>query len=163
MQSVQSQEEAEREIERQERGLKEVDEFLRPRLDRLERNYARTINRLWLGNAGAALATLSFLGATWQYAPFRFYLLMPFGLFVFGLISLGCGELAALIKDARVIRRNQDAESILDIIIGDAESPLEKLGFSFDMRMMLQCASTLLFVAGLIAGLVVFAVAAFGS
>jgi hypothetical protein len=43
-----------------------LDRLLKPRLARVERRYAQALTGLWIGNAGAALATLSFIGAAWK-------------------------------------------------------------------------------------------------
>jgi hypothetical protein len=48
----------------------QMDSFLKPRLDRAEHLYGQAITSLWVGNAGAALATLSFIGATWKNGAF---------------------------------------------------------------------------------------------
>jgi len=158
-----SEEEAESAIADPELGRRQVDEFIQPHLERLQKNYAATVNRLWLGNAGAALATLSFLGVTWQANYLRFKFLWPFSFFIFGLILLGVSEFVALIKDASAVYRNQGASSIWDVIIGDAESPLEQLVLSIGIRSMLQLASAVSFIAGLISGLLVFVLASLNN
>ena len=70
-----------------EQDIARVWRLIKPKLDRFERNYNQALNRLWLGNAGAALATLSFIGATWSNAKSHSCLLWPFGLFVLARID----------------------------------------------------------------------------
>jgi hypothetical protein len=74
-----------REFEKFER----VQEFLTPRLDRAERLYTQALDGLWLSNAGGALATLTFIGATWQSGAFRHWLMVRLCFFLFGLLSMG--------------------------------------------------------------------------
>ena len=73
--------------------LKELDrvwEFITPRLVRAERVYNQALTSLWVGNAGAAVATLTFIGVTWQNKLFHHWLLLvPLCAFVFGLIAMG--------------------------------------------------------------------------
>jgi hypothetical protein len=45
--------------------------FLKPRLDFAKRIYSLAMNSLWLGYPGAALATLSFIGAARKGVTFR--------------------------------------------------------------------------------------------
>src|SRR4051794_12999478 len=124
---------ADDEIDRQESELKLVHDFLQPRIDRLQQSYAQAINRLWLGNAGAALATLSFIGASGlQSNPVRAAMLVPLACFASGLLTLGIGELIGLIRDAKAVGRNQYAQSVGDMYINDAESPLQKSGASLN-------------------------------
>jgi hypothetical protein len=52
------------------REIERVVGFLKPPLDFAKRIYSLAMNSLWLGNAGAALATLSFIGAAWRGVTF---------------------------------------------------------------------------------------------
>jgi len=141
------------EIDRQESELKFAHDFLQPRVDRLQKSYAQAINRLWLGNAGAALATLSFIGASGtQNSSVRAAMLVPLACFACGLLTLGIGELIGLIRDAKAVGRNQYAQSVGDMYIDDAESPLEKSGASLNRKTLLQASAAIFFAVGLISG-----------
>src|SRR5579872_3371870 len=85
--------------------IERVGRFIKPRIERAERAYAAALTSIWVGNAGAALATLSFLGATWDKDRSLRVLFWPLGLFVFGLIAMGAGTLYTVISDGRAISR----------------------------------------------------------
>lgn len=53
--------------------------FVQSRAELAEKIYSQAINSLWLGNSGAALATLSFIGASWKDHGFPRILLWPLG------------------------------------------------------------------------------------
>jgi hypothetical protein len=144
--------------EEQQRSVALVRKLLNPRLERAELAYGQAVRSLWLGNAGAALATLSFIGAAWKGAPSLRILLVPFGFFVFGLIAMGIGEVASIWKDARVIRRNQDAQHFLDMIAGDSMSPLDHIGFNYS-RTVAAIVSGISFLLGLMSGFAVLCIA----
>jgi hypothetical protein len=140
------------------REIERVQGFLRPRLDFAERIYSQALNSLWLGNAGAALATLSFIGAAWKDRTFPKILWTPLALFVAGLISMGIGALLALLRVRAVIVRNQLAESPLDFIVSDVQSPAERVGLSArDGRTIMALCSGGFFVAGCLVGLILLA------
>src|SRR5437667_8818847 len=91
----------------------QMDSFLKPRLERAERVYGQATTSLWIGNAGAALATLSFMGATWKSDTFPKSLLVPLGFFVAGVIAMGVGALLTLAREKRASERIQGADSPL--------------------------------------------------
>jgi hypothetical protein len=131
-----------------------VQQFLEPRLNRAAQTYNQALKSLWLGNAGAALATMSFIGATWRSnAPPRF-LLVPFGFFIVGLIAMGVGELTNLVTESRAIRRIQDARSIADVPFQYVETPAENVGLHLSPRTLLALISGGCFVAGVTIGFV---------
>jgi hypothetical protein len=126
-----------------------------------EKIYSQAINSLWLGNSGAALATLSFIGAAWKDRGFPAGLLWPLGFFILGVISMGVGTLAALMRERGVIERNQNAQSLLDIYSRDVQSPLERIGLSRgDWRLRLAFFSGFCFVAGCAVGFILIALKA---
>jgi hypothetical protein len=96
-------------LEREFAALERRGEFIRPRLDRAERAYTQAVNALWIANAGAAAATLAFIGGTWQNTKqntiFHHWLLVPLCLFVVGLMSMALGATVSLVKEMRFIRR----------------------------------------------------------
>ena len=107
-------EEADAQADAQAQDNAGVDAFLQPRLERAERAFGQAMTSLWVGNAGAALATLSFIGATWKNNAFPKVLLWPLVLFVLGIIFMGVGALITLFRAKRSIERIQSASSVLD-------------------------------------------------
>jgi hypothetical protein len=138
-----------------ERGIEWTQSALKSRLDFAERLYSQAMNSLWLGNAGAALATLSFIGAAWKVETFPKILLAPLAFFLLGLISMGIGTLLALVRVGAVIERNQRGEGPGDWIVGDAQSPVERVGLSLrNGRTILALCSGVFFVVGCVAGFI---------
>jgi hypothetical protein len=148
-------------IETRIRDFEEHDEaraaaFVQRRAELAEKIYSQAINSLWLGNSGAALATLSFIGAAWKEGAFPGALLAPLILFVLGVISMGLGTLVALMRERGVVGRNQNAKSLLDLTTGDIQSPLERVGLGHgDWRLRLAVFSGACFVSGCFAGLAI--------
>lgn len=138
--------------------MEEVQQHLKPHLDFAEKVYGQAINSLWLGNAGAALATLSFIGAAWKDGTFPKVLLWPLGFFIAGTISMGLGALMSLWRLRSMILGNQTAESIWDMGMEVIQSPAERVGLSSrDWRTRMALCSGSCFVAGCIAGFVLLA------
>lgn len=132
--------------------------FVQSRLEVADKLFSQAINGLFLGNAGAALATLSFVGATWKDGTFPQALLGPLALFVLGVVSMGVGAGLALVRERGVIVRNQTAKSFLDIFTRDFQSPLERVGLApGDWRLIMALCSGGFFVAGCIVGFVLLA------
>jgi len=104
--------------------------FAQSRAELAEKIYSQAIDSLWLGNSGAALATLSFVGAAWKGGAFPKVLLWPLGFFILGVVSMGIGTLVALMRERAVIERNQNAQSVLDIYTQDIQSPLQRAGLT---------------------------------
>jgi hypothetical protein len=121
--------------------------------------YSHAINSLWIGNAGAALATLSFIGAAWKDGTFPRILLCPLSFFLLGLILMGIGSLLALWRVHSVLeKRNKAAETAIDVKMDDIPSPAEIVGLSIrDGRTIMALLSGICFVAGCVAGLVLLA------
>jgi hypothetical protein len=71
------------------RDLEIAEKILKPRRDRAERAYDRALTTLWVGNAGAALATLAYITANRHDGTFTRSLLVPLVLFVLGLAVYG--------------------------------------------------------------------------
>jgi hypothetical protein len=140
------------------RAMERAEAFLKSRLDFAEKLYSQAMNSLWLGNAGAALATLSFIGAAWKDGTFPKALLTPLAFFLAGLISMGVGTLLALMRVRGVIVRNQAAEWPWGFIVGDAQSPAERVGLSArDWRTIMALFSGGFFVVGCVAGFILLA------
>jgi hypothetical protein len=147
------------------RELAQLDLFRKPRLERAERAYTQAITSLWLGNAGAAIATLSFIGVVSKNGEFHRSLLVPLGFFVLGLISMGLGAAWFLVREARIIRRMEGMTSmdeILSLSMNDIHSEAELAGLSFDSRTWASVVAAGAFILGIIAGLVIIA-ASFGK
>jgi len=139
--------------ETQFRDAKRVRATLRPRLERAERAYSQALTSLWLGNAGAALATLSFIGAAWKNDTFSRILLWPLGLFVLGIVAMGVGAVITLIREKLAIERMQRATSIMDFHVSDIESPAERIGLTFrDYRTSTALFAGCCFIAGCVVG-----------
>jgi hypothetical protein len=151
-------EEEDRARDFEERDAERALGFVESRAALAEKIYSQAINSLWLGNSGAALATLSFIGAAWKNGEFPRALLLPLGFFVLGVISMGAGTLVALMRERAVIERNQKAQSILDIYTRDIQSPLQRVGLARgDWRMRLAFCSGGCFVAGCVVGFILLA------
>jgi hypothetical protein len=143
----------------EEHDTERAESFVRSLVEFAEKIYSQGINSLWLGNSGAALATLSFIGATWKADGFPKTLLWPLGLFILGVILMAFGTLLTLLRERGVIERNQSARSLLDIFSRDFQSPLERAGLSpTDWRTIMALCSGACFVAGCLVGFVLLAV-----
>lgn len=148
----------EKEDEQHKRNLADIDnvrKHYRPRIDQAERYYSQALTSLWLGNGGAALATLSFVGGLLQKGcSSNLTLLTPLWLFVLGLISMGAGSAISLVQESRELDRMQRATSLLDFKVADIKSSTEQAGLTLDFRTGMALLSALLFVSGCIAGLI---------
>jgi len=127
-----------------------------PRIKRAEKAYAQALTSLWIGNGAAALATLSFLGASSHQGQASRQLLWPLWFFVLGLVSMGIGTFASIVREARSARSmlKANASSILDVKAGDLRGPIETAGLTFDdWRTRMACLAALFFIGGCAAGL----------
>jgi hypothetical protein len=151
-------EEDDRAREFEERDVERVQSFIQLRTEVADKLFSQAINGLFLSNAGAALATLSFVGVTWKDGSFPRILLCPLALFILGLILMGAGTTVALWRERGAIARNQYANSLLDIYSRDIWSPVARVGLApGDWRMILAALSGGCFVAGCFAGLLLLA------
>jgi hypothetical protein len=142
----------------EEHDLERAQAFVESRAALAEKIYSQAINSLWLGNSGAALATLSFIGAAWKNGEIPRVLLWPLGFFILGVISMGAGTLVALMRERAVIERNQKTQSLLDIQSRDFQSPLQRVGLTRgDWRLRLALCSGVCFIAGCLIGFVLLA------
>lgn len=82
------------------RDQERVYAFLRRRAALAERIYSQAINSLWLGNSGAALVTLSFIGAAWKNETFPSVFRWPLEMFIVGVIAMGFGTLLCCFVNA---------------------------------------------------------------
>jgi hypothetical protein len=136
--------------------LEQVQEFLKPRIERAERAYSQALTGLWLGNAGAALATLSLIGVLWKGNSFPKVLLLPLGCFVLGIVAMGTGALWTLAREKRAIEQMQSANSILDMKVDYVESPAQRVGLSlYDGRTVTALVAGGCFVFGCVIGFAV--------
>lgn len=135
-------------------GLEKVRAYVRPRIERAERAYNQILTSLWLGNAGAALATLTFIGSASQKGAFPRSLLVPLWFFVLGLISMGIGSGISLMKEAIALNHLQKATSFMDMRVDYITSSTEQAGLILDWRTAMAVISSACFVLGCVAGLI---------
>jgi hypothetical protein len=128
--------------------------YIRPIFRRTSRAYNQMLTSLWLGNAGASLATLTFIGGALQKGAFPRFLLVPLWFFVSGLIFMGIGAGIALIREAMALDRMQRVSSIWEIKVDDIRSPLQGAGLALDWRSGMAAVSALCFICGCAAGLI---------
>jgi hypothetical protein len=134
-------------------AFQRVQSALQPRLEQAERAYGQALTSLWLGNAGATLATLSFIGAAWKTDTFPMFLLCPLGFFILGLVLMGVGALIALLREKAAIERMQQARSLLDFYTQDIRSPAQHIGLTLrDARTVAALLSGACFVLGCVTG-----------
>jgi hypothetical protein len=126
-----------------------IDEYLQSRLGRADRIYSHAINSLWIGNGGAAVATLSFIASISRQGQQVTDLFVPLGIFVLGLICMGTGSLSALLGEIRSIKRLEKGTLSLDDIQSDSVQAGLTLR-NWQMRMAL--IAGFLFVVGCLAG-----------
>jgi hypothetical protein len=136
-------------------NLLKVEKFIRPRVERAERAYNQALTSLWVGNAGAALATLTFMGGVWQKEMSPRFLFFPLCLFVAGLISMGIGAAISLLREARALTDMQSARSMWELQPAHFRSGVEQAGLTLDGRTKAALISALCFVIGCVVGLAV--------
>lgn len=139
-------------LEQQYRDFQNAQEFARPAIRRAERIYTQCVNGIWIGNAGAAIALLSFIGAiAHDYQHLAVALLWPIALFVFGLIFMGVGAAVALVREGARAKRLEILTHILDAQTGDGQKPTEAMGLTLrDPRTIGALVGTAFFVIGCI-------------
>jgi hypothetical protein len=137
------------------RDLEIVEKILKPRRDRAERAYDRAVTTLWVGNAGAALATLAYITANRYDGTFTRSLLVPLVLFVLGLAVTGISSLIEFECERRAIARIQRANPIPDVQSGGDRWPAEKS--PLDWRTATALVSGTCFVVGFAFGFAMLA------
>jgi hypothetical protein len=139
------------------RDLEIAEKILKPRRDRAERAYDRVLTTLWVGNAGAALATLAYITANRHDGTFTRSLLVPLVLFVLGLAVTGISSLIEFEAERRAIARIQRADPILDVRSDGVDWFAEKIRSPLDWRTATALVSGTCFVVGFIFGFVMLA------
>ena len=139
------------------RDLEIVEKLLKPRRDRAERAYDRALTTLWVGNAGAALATLAYITANRHDGTFTRSLLVPLVLFVLGLAVTGVSSLIEFECERRAIVRIQRANPIPDVQSESDRWPAEKIRSPLDWRTAMALVSGTCFVVGFVFGFVMLA------
>jgi hypothetical protein len=139
------------------RDLEIAEKILKPRRDRAERAYDRALTTLWVGNAGAALATLAYITANRHDGTFTRSLLVPLVLFVLGLAVTGISSLIEFESERRAILRIQRANPILDVRSDSDQWPAEKIRSPVDWRTAMALVSGTCFVVGFVFGFVMLA------
>ncbi len=120
-------ESAERQLSGEAFVLTHVRHLLRP----AKRAYRQMLTSLWLGNGGASLAVLSFIGVAWKDGKFPHQLLWPLTCFVLGLGSMGVGTGCYLLTIARAGRLSERAQDPLSFPMGSICGPTAKAGLTF--------------------------------
>ena len=137
------------------RDQERVSEFVHGGLRPTETIYQQALTSLWLGNGAAAIAGLTFIGATWKGGGFPHQLLWPLTCFLLGLISMGVGTLSYLIKEENRARQMELESSPLGFRTDYIKSPTENAGLTFkDWRTRMAIVSSALFVFGCAIGLI---------
>jgi hypothetical protein len=140
--------------ERQFRNESLVNKIVESLLQPVGEIYRQSLTGLWLGNGGASIAVLSFIGASWKNGNFPRQALWPLTFFVVGLISMGIGTVVYLFTEGRLIRSVEPATDLLRIPSASVKRPTEKAGLTFkDWRTRMAILSAGLFVVGCIVGL----------
>lgn len=139
------------------RDLEIAEKILKPRRDRAERAYDRALTTLWVGNAGAALATLAYITANRHDGTFTRSLLVPLVLFVLGLAVTGISSLIEFESERRAILRMQRANPILDVRSDSDHWPAEKIRSPLHWRTAMALLSGTCFVVGFVFGFVMLA------
>jgi hypothetical protein len=138
------------------RDLEIAEKILKLRRDRAERAYDRALTTLWVGNAGAALATLAYITANRHDGTFTRSLLVPLVLFVLGLAVIGISSLIEFESERRAILRIQRASSTL--VRSDSDHwPAGKFRSPVDWRTAMALLSGSCFVVGFVFGFAMLA------
>jgi len=123
-------------------------------LDRARDSRSQILSRLWAGNAGGAVTTLSamaLLSRSGTLPPTT--TLWPLGSFILGLILLGGGAIFALVAQVPALRESEDATSIMDVKLDHIRRPSEHAGFSFNnAETVTGLLAALTFAVGVLAG-----------
>src|SRR5215207_8403768 len=139
--------------EYEEREREVVERMLEARIARAERIYDHAITSLWLGNSGAAVATLSLLGVTLKDGKPLRQLMFPLTAFIVGIVLMGLGSILALWREYRAVRSTQEARSILEVRADAIESPAEKILSFRNGRTVMALLAGAAFVVGCVSGL----------
>jgi hypothetical protein len=139
------------------RDLEIAEKILKPRRDRAERAYDRALTTLWVGNAGAALATLAYITANRHDGTFTRSLLVPLVLFVLGLAVTGISSLIEFESERRAILRMQRANPILDVRSDSDHWPAQKIRSPLHWRTAMALLSGTCFVVGFVFGFAMLA------
>ncbi len=125
-----------------------ADRMVSSRVKRARQKYERAVTRLWIGNAGGAIAVISY-GQRFQRVS-----LVVLVLFLAGLLCLGIGTIGDLCSDWRVIGQNQEATSFFRFKPGFAKSPLQQAGLSL-WEVLPAVLASVAFVLGCTSGLII--------
>jgi hypothetical protein len=124
---------------RQKSNLDDAERVPRAALSQLERApraYTQALTKLWLANAGLAIANLCFIATDWRAGPDAHSVSKI--LFVLGLVTSGFGVASLLLRRQIMIRPMEEADSMWQFIFND-------------WRTRLGCLSAGFFVAGCVA------------
>jgi hypothetical protein len=111
------------------------------------RLYEKAVTRLWVGNAGGAVVTISYLAATSNVKSLS---LWPIYFFMVGLLLLVVEQIWHLGHEWKTIKDNQSAGSLLEFRTNYFKYPLEAANLTWNVIMSLL--ATICFVLGCIAG-----------
>jgi hypothetical protein len=147
-----SKEEDDAQHERNLQSLESARNYVRPRMRRAERIYNQALTSLWLGNAGAALAALSFVGAASQKGHVNQALLIPLGCFVLGVVAIGAGTAISLYQEGKALNDMQRALGVWDFKVDQIKASTDQIGLTFDWRTGLVILSAVFFCLGCVIG-----------
>jgi hypothetical protein len=93
-------------------------------LQRAPQAYTQALTKLWLANAGLAIANLCFIATDWRAGPDAHSVSKI--LFVLGLVTSGLGVAGLLLRRQILIRPMEEADSMWQFIFNDWRT---RLGF----------------------------------
>jgi hypothetical protein len=128
--------------------LEQAQEFVDSLLERATRTYNRIFTCLWSANGAAAGLSST---AMWHDNALRRGLLFPLAFFMLGLLALVVGDLCSLRHEVKIIRRAEEAPSLLQMPGYVFRRPSEQAGLTpRDWRLKMGSASGILFILGLL-------------
>jgi hypothetical protein len=134
---------------RQERDQQDVADRLAPLSVRARNGIESATNRLWLGNAGGAAATMTYVNGSGNV---RHILPYPIVLFLIGLIALGLGSACELCQVRSKLVANQMATNVQSLKADVFEYPSASAGFR-PVFLATSIAAAIFFVLGCVAGI----------
>jgi len=127
-----------------------------PSWERAERAYNRVLTTLWISNAGATLATLTYITANRHDGTFTRSLLVPLVLFTLGLTIPGMSSLVEFECERRAMLHSR-ASRIMPDGGTDVGRGAEELEFALKWRTPTALASGICFAAGFVYGFAMLA------
>lgn len=132
-------------------GAHAVRKGLKRRFESAKNSYNQNLNRLWAGNSAGALAAVGALGS--GSVSDTKLLLLALSTFLLGVFALGLGSFVSLIAELRGLRGWEEADSILDMKVGQFRRPSEEAGLRLSFQNVMALGSAFTFIAGTALGL----------